>query len=348
MFKLSMFKLSLFSLVFIIIYSCSLQVLAQAKYEWLPTYSAPEVAPVEIYEGALLQNSKTIVKIKNWGVFNPGWGKTSGTAVVGDAKKPLPDSLNITWLSMVENAFYTINTPLPKDKIEELFKKGFLSIYSNKPRTYDELVVGFAPKGFVVVWLVGEKEQVEIGTFKASKIAIPLEKVSPADAYMFAADYAKKSLADLPRKIQEDIKSIDLEANQWEKFHKKYVWRSQFNIASDSALSDVIITYVNGEKEAYLQSELKDMSAVPKGIPRALPKAYLIRWKNKDSKHFGTDIVLNDKEINEVFGGLSGSSNTNAVMNISVSNDKIFLTFHHANSLQAITKSALGIYSITK
>jgi hypothetical protein len=321
-----------------------MQVLAQTKYEWLPTYSAPEVAPVEIYEGALLQNGKSIVKIKNWGVFSPGWGKTSGTAVVGDTKKPLPDSLNITWLSLVENAFYTINTPLPKDKMEELFKKGFLSIYSNKLRTYDELVVGFAPKGFVVVWLVGEKEQVEIGTFKATKTAIPLEKVSPADLYMFAADYSKKSLADLPRKVQEDIKTIDLEANQWEKFHKKYVWRSQFNIASDSAISDVIITYVNGEKEAHLQSELKDISAAS----RALPIAYLIRWKNKDSKYFGADIVLNDKEINEVFGGLSGSNNTNAVMNISVAEDKILLIFHNASSLQAITKSVLGIYPISK
>jgi Protein of unknown function (DUF2931) len=342
-FSMVKFTQYIIALLFII-YSCKAQVVMEKKYQWLPTYSAPKVAPIEIYKGTLLNKDQPLIKIKNWGIINPGWGNSSGTAVIGSEEKLIPDSLDITWLSLSENVFYTINTALPKEKMEHLFEKGFISIYNNKLRTYDELIVGFAPKGFVSIWLSGEKEQVEIATFKGVPITIPLEKVASTDLYMFTDDYAKKNIADLPQEIQDQIKTTNLEINQWETFHKKNNWRTQFITPNNTIVSDAIISYCNGEKEAYIQSELKDIAT----MPRSLPQKYMIRWKNKELENFGADVALNVKEINIAFDSILNSGQHNIVMGVSIIDDKIFLNLQNDSFKYPIIKSIIDIYSIAK
>jgi hypothetical protein len=331
-------------LLHITFFSCKIQQLMEDKFKWLPTYSAPKIAPVEIYEGYIYNKDEPIIKIKNWGIINPGWGNSSGTAVIGSEEKLIPDSLDITWLSLSENIFYNVKNVLPKEKMLTLFKEGFISIYDKKEHTYNEVIIGFAPKGFISVWLSGEKEQIEIANFKGSAISIPLEKVKPADLYMFTDDYAKKNIADLPKEIQAQIKVINIDSNQWEQFHKKYTWHTQFNIPKNTSIADVIISYINGEKEAHLQNELKEV----KPQPRALPKAYLIRWENKELNSFGADIILNEKEIHEAFNSILNVSGENIVMVITILEDKVFLNLQNDNFKYPLVKSKIDIYPISR
>ncbi len=327
-----------------ILFSCKTQQLMDYKFKWLPTYSAPKIAPIEIYRGYIFNKEEPIVKIKNWGVINPGWGNTSGTAVIGSDEKLIPDSIDITWLSLSENVFYNIKTALPNDRILSLFKKGFISIYDKKERTYDEVIIGFAPKGFVSVWLSGEKEQVEIGTYLGQPIEIPIETVAPSDLYMFTDDYSKRNIADLSQEIQDQIKVLNLQTTRWEKFHKKNNWRTQFVTPNNATIMDVIISYYNGEKEAYLESELKDIIV----IPRALPQKYMVRWQNKASNSFGADIILNEKEINEAFNSMIDSNQSNIMMVLTILEDKVFLNLQNDSLKYPLLKSKIDIYKITQ
>ncbi|QLJ57048.1 DUF2931 family protein [Flavobacterium psychrophilum] len=56
-----------------------------------------------------------------YGTDNYEWGK--GESGIHFAEYVLPDSLKLTWCSLIEKRFYTINVALDKKKIETLFRK---------------------------------------------------------------------------------------------------------------------------------------------------------------------------------------------------------------------------------
>lgn len=69
--------------------------------------------------------------------------------------------------------FWILETELPAEKMLDLFRKGYF--YKNlkkggiiEPETYDEIVIGVAPGGVVVVWLAG-LERREIGRYQAKE-----------------------------------------------------------------------------------------------------------------------------------------------------------------------------------
>jgi Protein of unknown function (DUF2931) len=312
------------------------------KFEWLPTYSAPDIAPVEIYEGSIFSNGEQIINIKNWGVIHPGWGKTSGTAVIGDREKPIPDSIHITWLSAAENIFYTINTPLPVTVLEKLFKEGVVSIYNKEKTTYTELIIGFAPGGFVVVWLAGEKEQVAIATYMATPVTIPLEKVDEGDLYMFAANYTAQIMENITAAQQALLKTINLKTNYWQQYHKKQRWQPVFELPGKEIIEDITITCFNGEKEAHIDTELKNIIAAE----RALPKEMVVRWHEASGKGFGAEITIDETEIKEAFNKLGGTGNI--ILLLRISGNQISLVLKNNTHQYPLSKAVAEVYRVTK
>lgn len=168
----------------------------EEKFKWSGTVSAPQENPVEVYSGAIISDDFTYSFDAIWGTQNTGWGEHGGIMNVSDDQMQIPRKLEFTWYSLTEEKFYTGKWDLDHKKISDLFKEGFRSYHSGKyiTKTYDEFIIGLAPKGRVVVWIMGEKEQIEIGVFQAHDTIITKENAYEDAQYMLEKDYAKKRL----------------------------------------------------------------------------------------------------------------------------------------------------------
>ena len=89
-------------------------------YDWKETISCPPGYPVEVYKGGL-QNLKegTYVSL-NLGVHRglEGWGSQGRSMDSG--VKPLPDHLNVVYLSFAEDKFFQVDCDLDHEKIASL------------------------------------------------------------------------------------------------------------------------------------------------------------------------------------------------------------------------------------
>lgn len=118
------------------------------KYDWSVSVSAPKEYPVVIQRGFMGKS------FFGPSAISASWGIGREVAI----KQPfvIPDDFEITWLSLVERKFYKGKWILPKNKIENCLEKGV--DHQNKKVKCNKIQIGLAPKGVVVVWLLGEQE----------------------------------------------------------------------------------------------------------------------------------------------------------------------------------------------
>ncbi|HEX8013677.1 MAG TPA: DUF2931 family protein, partial [Flavobacterium sp.] len=130
-------KISFILLLAITINSCM-----EKKYEWSANISAPREYPIEVYTGA----AGGCFFSQMDGFSNAGWG---GGNSVDYIEAPLPDRLDMTWLSYVDNKLYTGGWKLPTEKIQQLFDEGYYSRRGIEPEkgVYNNINIGLAPKG---------------------------------------------------------------------------------------------------------------------------------------------------------------------------------------------------------
>src|SRR5438046_1377285 len=107
---------------------------AMDKYKWLPTECAPKRYPMTILRGDLIFKNGGSIYIPEGKILYNGWGETGSTHLAGDAFKPVPYKLSITWFSYTEDKFYQGIVDLPYDTISKLFEDGFISLVTGKLR----------------------------------------------------------------------------------------------------------------------------------------------------------------------------------------------------------------------
>ena len=271
--------------------SCQEQKMEE-KFDWSGTLSAPQEYPIEVYKGSL-KTSDFTQHFKNWGIINTGWGNQGGTMIVGPDKKAVPATLEISWLSFAENKFYEGKFDLPKEKLTALFKQGFIDPITKEKETYKNIVIGLAPKGTVVVWLLSTGIQTQVARFKAHETQIDIESVSSDDRYMFDKSYAASVLAD-PMIIRPEIKEkLNAEgypsATIYEAYEKKYSWSPKLELPNEQATFFAFET-CNGEKE------FSGSADNFKNSNRAVPYLFFINWKDNTGQKFTAWLALTKDE----------------------------------------------------
>lgn len=220
----------------------------EKKYEWSADISAPREYPVEIYTGAV-----GVYFFSQMGGFsNTGWGGATGD---NDIKAELPKRIDMTWLSYVDNKFYTIDSELPIEKIKQLFEEGFYSKNGEEVITepYNFINIGLAPKGMVVVWVAGVGQQVEVARFQAQETTIGPRLITEDEKYMFRKDYSKDRLLDdfvISKYLEEQLNKYGYPpAEVYESYREKYLWRPKVILPKGCKIISVYMKMCNGEKE---------------------------------------------------------------------------------------------------
>ncbi|HEX8268460.1 MAG TPA: DUF2931 family protein [Flavobacterium sp.] len=306
----------------------------EEKFEWSGTLSAPDEYPVEVYEGMLVSENFTQY-FKDWGIVNPGWGTAGGTVVIGPDLKTIPSRLEITWLSLVENKFYSGQFDLPKEKIVQMFKQGFLND-QNEKETYDTIIAGLAPGGTVVIWLMAAGRQVEVAKFQAHNIQIDPAGISENDKYMFEAGYNETVLSSinvLKPATKEKIATVGYTGiNKYgDTYRIKYNWKPSILLPAGGKLMHFTATLYNGEMEK-LAGELL---ATADYTPRAIPVRCNIYWISAQNKDHGARVsTFDEKEILNAFKGL-GSEKVQLVLEVADDTSvKIYLKTESGSQVQ--------------
>ena len=151
-------------LVLVVLAGCS----PKDKYEWNAGMSAPKYygnggPMVEyFYKGKSVAGASANIG------FSPGWGVTAGGYSGGDQYKDIPDSVAVRWVCAIDRIEYRGGARLPRERMLELFKKGFKTVYGMKT-TYTSIVAGMAPGGNATIWLRGSERLTEVIRFKAQE-----------------------------------------------------------------------------------------------------------------------------------------------------------------------------------
>nr|WP_315247138.1 DUF2931 family protein [uncultured Flavobacterium sp.] len=235
----------------------------EKKYEWSANISAPREYPIEVYTGAV----GGYFFSQMGGFSNTGWGGATGDT---DIKAELPKRFDMTWLSYVDNKFYTIESELPIEKIKQLFEEGFYSKNGEEVVTepYNFINIGLAPKGMVVVWVAGAGQQVEVARFQAHETTIDLKLITEDEMYMFRKDYSKDRLKNdfvISKYVGEQLNKYGYPpAEVYESYQEKYLWKPKVILPEGCKIISVYMKMCNGEKEdPYDRSIEQKQRAIP-------------------------------------------------------------------------------------
>ena len=151
-------------LVLLVLAGCS----PKDKYEWNAGLSGPKYYPSGAPRVEYFYKGKSVAGASIGTGADQGWGVTAGGYSGGDQYKDIPDSVAVQWVCSVDNYLYKGGARLPRERMLELFKNGFKTVYGMKT-TYTSIVAGMAPGGNAAIWLRGSERLTEIIRFKAQE-----------------------------------------------------------------------------------------------------------------------------------------------------------------------------------
>ena len=201
------------------------------KYEWNAGMSAPKYygnggPMVEyFYKGKSVAGASANIG------FDPSWGVTAGGYSGGDQYKDIPDSVAVSWICATDGIEYRGGARLPRERMLELFKNGFKTVYGMKT-TYTSIVAGMAPGGNAAIWLRGSERLTEIIRFKAENNGIWKEHDEDYNNYMREITSSKEYI-NSEASIFQYLHGVPYDV--WEKGDKEY----DYDIGFSSEEKDV-------------------------------------------------------------------------------------------------------------
>ncbi|SHM50535.1 Protein of unknown function [Chryseobacterium polytrichastri] len=318
----------------------------EEKYNWLGTISAPQEYPMEIYKGAIIADDFTYSFDAIWGTQNTGWGNEGGTMSVSTQNMNIPSQLEFTWYSLVENKFYTGKWDLDKDKIAELFKNGFIDQDTKKKTTYNNFIVGLAPKGRVVLWINGPGNQKEVSVFQAHDTVITKEKAYENAKYMLKEGFADRMLNDpsyetFKPEVRAKIKEQGYPApGIYDVYRERYNWKPSVILPDGAEWIDFGFKNYNGEQENLFGESLHNDSYQK----RAVPKFCGFYWRDKSKNRYAVWIdSFDEKEIFELFQKLGKEDNIDFVIKVDNDNAKASLSLKTKTQEVSINKAKIRL-----
>ena len=305
------------------------------KYEWSEGRSAHPGYPMEIFKGGIVCEGGEWINL-DLGVVpgKDGWGSISHG--IASVMKSLPKELDFTWMSYAENQFYSIKTEVDINKIKEYFASGFRTKGRNGQmhrHNYDNIVVGMAPGGVVVLWVAGAGVQKEIGKYMGKKVQIPQIEIEQLDSHQnrfFRKDYLNEIYNNgkvITSEMKKKTEGKPIPFGIWDVYRTKFEWRPTFELPENVSLhpqTEVSLDMLNGEREK-IDAALKPLTNFEK---RAMPRYISMTLQDNADKWYGAESSLNEESCIQAFKYVFGENpnNTQAQFVVKVNEPLSFFT----------------------
>lgn len=281
-------------------------------FDWLASESAPEFYPMQIISGDLRYHGDPRgagLYVPSGGVISHGWGRGDSTHVVGPDVKPLPDRLEITFYSYLEDVFYQGSFELPYDKILNLFQTEEAKP-KKKDRNGDDIpvayriLVGVAPGGTVAVWanargnqelFFGQAKQVELDFAKAFRIPPFANQAKRTEYINKMIDY------EIPAAMLADLRKNGIAFEQWAQYRTQYHWRPVFTVSHPPA--EFGIGFYNGESGRYYLP-YDEFTTTTHPVPKGINFSYAVNGQGIEYLYI---ITFDKAEMLETFARLGAN-----------------------------------------
>lgn len=325
----------------------------EEKFEWDATECAPEMYPMNIATGYFVFDDGKSVIIPSARMITNGWGRGGSIMAVGDEFKPVPVSLEITWLSFTENKFYTGSFKLPQDSMAKLLKEGFITSWSNERSTYDNILVGMAPGGVVVVWLLGGGSEVEIGRYQAKEINLAMKDYIDMKGYGHSPEnddqniYVKKTMEG-ETEVLKNLEEKGFQFGLWDKYRERFSIKPLI-IYDDSDVKktdEIYINYFNGEQDVLLTEQLNKNEYVQKARPRTMAISWVSHWANKETRYWA-EIYFKEDEVFKAYKEVYGDDKTKPaelLVQVNLNNDSLCIYLKNKTKQVQLLQSKEEIY----
>lgn len=186
--------------------------------------SAPPKYPTNIYFGLLWYNKDEALEIPVRYPFKGDWGEILSNMILLREEYPMPSTLNMIYLSFVEQKFYGIEADLPKDRLEKLWE---LTDNKTKESLFSHIVIGMAPYGGIAVWVRGFNKSILIDWLKGIEIEVEMADFHPVNPDITLQEYCDFYINN-DSIVKENLKTNGLPPrNLFDKYMQQFTYRYQ-------------------------------------------------------------------------------------------------------------------------
>ena len=275
--------------------------------------NAPHEYPVETFFGIIYCSNNEIIEIPQQYPFKGDWGIPQTSLLEGPKEYHGPFKLDLVYLSIIEQKFYSIEVIIPHEK----FINTYAVIRRDKKESIPYLVIGMAPYGLISVWFANSHKTILISSFSGKEIQVTMNlfRANRKDVTLndVCADYIDKNyrtnkiglLNILPKKdlfakyMQQFTygylplfeKYNDVENVKWQKYKEdelqpqfEYIEESLFDGTFDKLHDDGLLKYHEAGK----------------------PKKLAIKWHIKKSEYTAY-FWFEDEKICSIFERFYGA-----------------------------------------
>ena len=271
-------KLNLITLVSIILISCNKKddMSNKTDFKWGATVTSVQDYPIVIHKGYFATQNKFITALHSAGTEDDGWAY-DGTDI-GSGGNIIPTMLSLTWVSYAEKKFWNIEATIDQitqNKLLALFREGFYNRNSEgelpEHETYNHITIAIAPGGVVVLFITGVAHRVEVARYQAKETFVDVNTFydnPDGDNQQEFYDWWYKN--SVPKYLQERIAQSGIPYGIWDTYREKYYWHFTRSFYKEDTLTNLSVSYINGEEDYFNEEELSknifSESALPKYI----------------------------------------------------------------------------------
>lgn len=255
---------------------------------------------------------------------NNCWGETT---TEGGSHHPIPHAFVAQWFAVAENKFYKGTFKLPKETIQNYFEEMWLTSNAHslkyEPDRYErftDIIMGFAPKGVVVVWISSNRGTVlEIGRWKAEEIQVDWKDFSK---YMHMGPGTSRE--QFIALSAEDIKG-SVPYGKADEYRVKYNWKTKieypFCDKNTEKRKNFVLFYdlfmYNGEVESlYFEYNNKNIFK-----ERGVPKKISFSWKSRKGIEFNCEVTFEEENIYKAYKLLTKTKEEELELILKLDND---------------------------
>ena len=183
---------------------------------------APQLYPTETFFALLENGPEESMELPKEYPFSGEWG-ISNSIWVNDAETyPIPFAIDMVWLSITEKNFYSIDQPLPKEKLESFFSQ---KDETNGQQLFNCILLGMAPYGKLAIWVSGEKKSVLVKWLEGEPIDVDMEDFLPENPNASLANYCDFYINNDSR-VKENLETNGLPPHDlFDNYMKQFTYR---------------------------------------------------------------------------------------------------------------------------
>lgn len=181
---------------------------------------APKLFPTEIFFALLYNGTEQPMELPKEMPFSGEWGNSVSVWETNTETFPLPLAIDMVWLSITEQKFYSVEKLLPIEKLKSLFSQ-------ENGKLYENIIIGMAPYGKIALWVSCYNKSTLLTWLKGETISVDIQDFLPENPNVRLEDYCNFYICN-DSVIKENLEAkrfppYDLFDNYMKQFTYRYL-----------------------------------------------------------------------------------------------------------------------------